>query len=96
MVAGVATRARVLIRVKRRERGCRYTALAELSLYPEGRGCAALTTARILEIFSGVARHELTDTDGTVLRTFHPEFTNLQRQVLDLLDIHTSLYQPAT
>ena len=41
--------------------------LAEPSLYPEGRGCAAPTTARILEIFGCVARHELTDTNGTVL-----------------------------
>jgi transposase len=70
--------------------------LDELSLYPEDRGCTAPTTARILEIFTGVARHELTDTDGTALRTFHPELTDLQRQVLDLLDIPTSVYNPAT
>jgi transposase len=70
--------------------------LTELSLYPEDRGCAAPTTARILEIFTGVARHELTDGDGTVLRTFQPDLTELQRQVLDLLDIPTSLYSPAT
>lgn len=70
--------------------------LTELSLYPEDRGCAAPTTARILEIFTGVARHQLTAPDGTVLRTFHPELTDLQRQVLDLLDIPTSLYSPAT
>jgi transposase len=70
--------------------------LTELSLYPEDRGCAAPTTARILEIFTGVARHQLTAPDGTVLRTFHPELTDLQRQVLDLLDIPTSLYSPVT
>jgi transposase len=68
--------------------------LDELSLYPEDRGCAAPTTARILEIFTGVARHELTTPDGTVLRTFHPELTDLQQQVLDLLDIPTSVYSP--
>ena len=68
--------------------------LTELSLYPEDRGCAAPTTARILEIFTGVARHELTATDGTVLRTFHPELTELQAQVLDLLDIPASVYRP--
>ena len=33
------------------------TGLTELSLYPEDRGCTAPTTARILKIFSGVARH---------------------------------------
>jgi transposase len=70
--------------------------LAELSLYPEDRGCTAPTTARILEIFTGVARHELTAPDGTVLRTFHPDLTDLQRQVLDLLDTPTSIYSPVT
>jgi transposase len=70
--------------------------LTELSLYPEDRGCAAPTTARILEIFADVARHDLTAPDGTVLRTFHPELTDLQHQVLDLLDIPVSVYQPAT
>jgi transposase len=69
--------------------------LPELSLYPEDRGCTAPTTARILEIFTGVARHELAAPDGQVLRTFQPELTQLQRQVLDLLDIPTSLYRPA-
>ena len=58
-----------------------HAGINELSLYPEDRGCAAPTTARILEIFSGVARHEL---------------TGLQRQVLDLLHIPTSVYSPVT
>ena len=49
--------------------------LTQLSLYPEDRGCAAPTTARILEIFTGVARHRLTTPNGTILRTFHPELT---------------------
>ncbi len=71
------------------------TGLPELSLYPEDRGCVAPTTARILEIFAGVARHQLTDTDGSVLRTFQPELTELQQQVLNLLDIPTSTYTPA-
>jgi len=69
--------------------------LDQLSLYPEDRGCTAPTTARILEIFTGVARHELTAPDGTVLRTFHPDLTGLQQQVLDLLDIPTSVYSPS-
>ena len=68
--------------------------LTELSLYPEDRGCAAPTTARILEIFTGVASHQLTDADGNVRRTFQPQPTELQRQVLDLLDIPVSVYSP--
>ena len=66
--------------------------LTELSLYPEDRGCTAPTTARILEIFADVARHDLTASDATVLRTFQPDLTDLQRQVLDLLDIPVSVY----
>jgi len=69
--------------------------LTELSLYPEDRGCAAPTTARILDIFNGVARHHLTGPDGTVLRTFHPELTDLQHQILHLLDIPLDVYSPA-
>jgi hypothetical protein len=34
-----------------------HAGLDQLSLYPEDRGCAAPTTARILEIFTGVPRH---------------------------------------
>ncbi|CAN5843011.1 hypothetical protein BH23ACT10_BH23ACT10_21130 [soil metagenome] len=66
--------------------------LDELSIYPEDRGCRAPTAARLLEIFAGVSRHHLYDTDGNLIQTFQPELTNLQRQVLDLLDIPTSTY----
>ncbi|HZJ04391.1 MAG TPA: IS1634 family transposase [Nocardioidaceae bacterium] len=70
--------------------------LTELSLYPEDRGCAAPTTARILEIFASLARHHLRDTDQRHVQTFHPELTELQTQVLDLLDIPTSAYTPTS
>ena len=59
--------------------------LNELSLYPEYRGGASPTTARILEIFTGVPHHQLTAGDGIVLRTFQPELTDPQHQVPDLL-----------
>ncbi len=61
--------------------------LAELSLYPEDRGCPAPTTERVLEIFAGIARHRLHDADGETVQTFHPDLTTLQRQILALLDI---------
>ncbi len=66
--------------------------LPELSLYPEDRGCPAPTAARVLDIFAGLARHHLHDANGHLIQTFHPELTDLQRQVLDLLDIPTSVY----
>jgi transposase len=66
--------------------------LPELSLYPEDRGCAAPTAARVLDIFSGLSRHHLRDADDRLVQTFHPTLSDLQRQVLDLLDIPTSAY----
>jgi transposase len=66
--------------------------LQQLSLYPEDRGCAAPTTARVLDIFTGLARHHLVDQHGQLVQTFHPELTELQALVLDLLDIPRSTY----
>lgn len=66
--------------------------LPELSLYPEDRGCAAPTAARVLEIFAGLARHHLHDRHGQLVQTFQPELSDLQQQVLGLLDIPTSAY----
>jgi len=66
--------------------------MKQLSIYPEDRGCAAPTAARILEIFTGLARHHLTDRHGNHVQTFHPHLTELQALVLDLLDIPHSVY----
>lgn len=66
--------------------------LRQLSLYPEDRGCTAPTAARILEIFTGLARHHLTDADGQHLQTFQPQLNDLQALVLDLLDIPHNAY----
>ncbi len=66
--------------------------VANLAVYPEDRTCTAPTTARIIDIFDYVSRHHLTAPDGTVRRTFAPELTDLQHQILDLLDLPTSLY----
>lgn len=63
----------------------------QLSLYPEDRGCAAPTTARVIEIFNGLTRHHLLHA-GRPVKTFHPQLTPLQAQVLDLLDIPHRVY----
>ncbi|MEX2620742.1 MAG: hypothetical protein WD250_11045, partial [Egibacteraceae bacterium] len=70
--------------------------LRELSVYPEDRGCKAPTAARVLEAFNGLARHHLLDRDGRHVQTFHPELTDLQRQILDLLNIPASAYTGPT
>ncbi|MGH8826444.1 MAG: IS1634 family transposase [Jiangellaceae bacterium] len=70
--------------------------LPELSLYPEDRGCAAPTAARVLQIFHGLARHHLRGRDGTHLQTFQPALTDLQHQVLNLLEIPHTAYTTLT
>ena len=66
-------------------------ALDTIELYPEFRDCKAPSTERILEIFSTLSRHELHHDDNLV-RTFEPELTAQQQQVLDLLGLPTSAY----
>ena len=66
--------------------------IKQLSLYPEDRACAAPTAARVLDIFTGLARHHLTDQHGQLVQTFQPELTELQALVLDLLEIPRSVY----
>jgi transposase len=69
--------------------------LKQLSLYPEDRGCAAPTAARVLDIFTGLARHHLTDQHGRHIQTFQPQLSELQALVLDLLDIPHTVYTGA-
>ena len=68
------------------------TNLADIPLYPEHRPCPAPSAQRILQIFSGVARHHLTDTAGNTIQTFQPDLTPQQHQILELLDIPTTTY----
>jgi transposase len=70
--------------------------LQQLSMYPEDRGCAAPTTRRILDIFRDLTRHHIQDPHGNTLKTFHPQPNDLQTQILDLLNIPTTTYNPTT
>ena len=65
-----------------------------LMLYPEDRACAAPTTARVLEIFSGVDRQRLLQ-DGQLVQVFEPTLTPLQLEVLNLLGIDPGAYSSA-
>ena len=65
--------------------------IRELPLYHEQRACTAPTTARVYEQFASVQRHQLTS-HGQHLKTFDPELTQLQQQLLNLLDVHASAY----
>jgi transposase len=71
--------------------GMQQADLDKIRLYPEFRNCTAPSTERILEIFATIARHHLHH-DGTLVKTFDPELTAQQRQVLDLMGLAPSLY----
>ena len=62
-----------------------------IELYPEFRDCKAPSTERILEIFATLSRHDLHHNDNLV-RTFQPELTAQQKQVLDLLGLPHRAY----
>ena len=58
----------------------------ELPLYPEERMTKRPTADQVFRLFSHAQRHTLAE-HGNVLRTFHPEMTDLQRQILDLVEV---------
>jgi transposase len=60
--------------------------IREIALYPEERQCRRPTTQQVLRLFSHVARHVVTRSDGTT-ETFEPVLTELQTQLLNLLQI---------
>ena len=66
-------------------------ALNHIPLYPELRDCTAPSTERILEIFTNLARHQLHH-DGVLVKTFEPELSTQQQQVLDLLGLAPTAY----
>jgi hypothetical protein len=66
-------------------------ALDNIPLYPELRDCTAPSTQRILEIFTNPARHHL-HRDAVLVKTFEPELTTQQQQILDLLGLAPTAY----
>jgi hypothetical protein len=74
--------------------GMRHADLAKIRLYPELRNCTSPSTERILEIFSTVTRHHLHHGD-LLIKTFHPELTAQQEQILNLLNLDPNVYQLA-
>jgi transposase len=69
--------------------------IEELPIYPEQRQCRRPTTEQILRLFSLAERHVLMRGEYTV-QLFPPQITDLQRQLLDLLGVRRSSYQPAS
>ena len=65
--------------------------VASLPLYPEGRACTRPTTARVLEIFKPVQRHELTLANGKEI-VMVTELSTLQQKILRLLKLPVENY----
>jgi transposase len=66
--------------------------IRELPLYPEERLCREPTTEQVLRLFSLVERHRLFDGDDQV-QVFEPQWTELQRTILRLLEVPESAYR---
>lgn len=65
--------------------------LKSIPLYPEERKCRAPTADKILRLFESLRRNRLFE-NGRPVKTFWDELTDVQRMVLDLLEIPTSAY----
>lgn len=64
--------------------------IENLPILPEGRHTKTPTTARLLEMFSGVSWYEFESEDGPV--TFPIHLTPIQKKLLELLDMDKSVY----
>ena len=62
-----------------------------LPLYPEGRACRRPTTRKVLDIFEGVQRHELTIA-GQETEVMVTQLSDLQKRILKLLGIPSTSY----
>jgi transposase len=76
-------------------RAMQSNAVNELPLYPEERTTSRPTADQIFRLFALAQRHSLSDGDRPI-RTFHPDLTDLQLRVLDLLGVQHGAYRSTT
>jgi transposase len=67
--------------------------IEKLYLYPEERECKAPTAARVFEVFGNLQRHILRSEHGDVVQKLMPVLSDVQKQVLSLMDFPVSRYQ---
>jgi transposase len=65
--------------------------IRSIPLYPEERACRAPTADKILGLFESLRRHRLFE-NGSPIKTFWDELTDVQRTVLQLLEIPAAAY----
>ena len=63
-----------------------------IDVYPEERESKSPTTNSIMNLFDKNYRYELIDENKRVLKHFHDEMSEVQMQVLKLLEISESTY----
>ena len=64
--------------------------IVSLPLYPEGKPCKYPTTFDIVRLFKAVERYEVVN--GEQIHIFPAALNNIQKQVLNLLEVPLSLY----
>ncbi len=64
--------------------------IGSLPIYPEGKPCKYPTTFDIVRLFKGIERYEVVQ--GENLHIFPAKLNNIQKQVLNLLEVPVSLY----
>jgi transposase len=65
--------------------------IPSLPIYPENRPCKSPTVFDIVRLFKNVERYEVTVGDDIMI--FPAELTDIQKEVLKLLDVSVALYQ---
>jgi len=65
--------------------------IQSLPLYPEERICRCPTTERVIDLFSNLRRHRLLD-GRKEIKCFYDPISELQEQILDLLDVSKDNY----
>ena len=65
--------------------------ITSLPIYPENRSCPSPTIFDIVRLFRNVERYEVLAGDDTMI--FPAELTNIQKEVLNLLDVSVADYQ---
>jgi len=65
--------------------------LTSIPLYPAERKCRAPTADKILGLFGSLRQHRFFE-NGQLIKTFWDELTDVQRLVLELLEITPSAY----
>ena len=65
--------------------------IADIPLYPEERTTSRPTSQQILRLFGFAERHVLLE-NGREVQEFAPKLTDLQKQVLGLMDVPLEVY----